>query len=235
MFLLQINRWIKNRHICSLCGLTSTTRHGLCEDCHADLPWLVSFCRRCALPMPAQHTPEPCPDCRQHPPHFDRALAAFRYDFPLSQILPHIKYQRRPEAIGWLGRTLAEYLKLHYENTPWPDALVPVPMHLWNEALRGFNQSDLLADILARQLHIPLWRGLEKYRRTPRQAELGLRQRQRNLAEAFRTSGSPPAHIAIIDDVMTTGTTANSLARLLKQQGAQRVDIWVLARTPEVR
>lgn len=235
MFFTHMNNWIKNTQSCALCGTPAASHHGLCEDCHADLPWQVAFCQQCALPLPVQYSPGLCSHCQQYPPAFDRTLAAFRYDFPLSQLLPNIKYQRRPEAIGWLGQVLAEYLRLHYEATAWPDALVPVPMHLWNETLRGFNQSRLLADVLSRQLQLPLWHGLQKHRRTPHQADLGLRQRQQNLAHAFRLTHTPPRHPAIIDDVMTTGATANSLAQLLKQAGAQQVDIWVLARTPVVR
>ncbi len=235
MFNPSTNNWSLFKHTCSLCGATNDVHHGICTDCHSDLPWLLGSCRRCALPLPATAPPGSlCGHCIQAPPAFDRTLAAFHYDFPLSQLLPRIKYQRQPAHLGWLARVLAAFLQQQYE-ADWPEALCAVPMHPLSELKRGFNQAQLLAEVLARQLRLPLAPCLSKIRHTPHQMSLGLDERRHNLRHAFKVTRQPPAHIALIDDVMTTGTTVNTLASLLKSAGAERVDIWVLARTPEVR
>jgi len=233
MFKPAMNYCSKNIHPCALCGAPDADHHGLCADCHGDLPWLVRACPRCALPL-EPHATTTCNHCRHAPPPFDRALAAFHYDFPLSQLLPHIKYQRQPAHIGWLGRVLAAYLRVHYEDD-WPDALIPVPMHPLNELHRGFNQASLLAEVLAKQLQLPIEPVLRKRQRTPHQMSLNLEDRRHNLHNAFDVARPPARHVALIDDVMTTGTTVSTLTTLLKRAGAERVDIWVLARTPEVR
>ncbi|GAA0790711.1 ComF family protein [Marinobacterium sediminicola] len=133
-----------------------------------------------------------------------------------------------------MGRVFATFLREQYEQE-WPDALVAVPMHPLSEFTRGFNQARLLANVLSSDLKLPLCHCLSKTRRTPQQMTLGLDERRQNLQHAFKVTRQPPRHLAVVDDVMTTGTTANTLARLLKSAGAEHVDIWVLARTPEVR
>ncbi len=235
MFIHKINKWLNLNQTCSLCGSSDEVYQGICTACHADLPWLLGGCRRCALPLPPTAPPGSlCSHCIQTPPAFDRTLAAFHYDFPLSQLLPRIKYQRQPAHLGWLARVFAAFLQQQYEKD-WPQALCAVPMHPLSEFRRGFNQAQLLAEVLARQLQLPLTPCLSKNRHTPHQMSLGLDERRRNLHQAFRVVRPPARHVALIDDVMTTGTTVNTLARQLKSAGAERVDIWVLARTPEVR
>lgn len=235
MFAIPIYNWIKNNQPCALCGAPDADHHGICADCHGDLPWIMHRCSRCALPLPFDTPPGSlCGHCIQEPPSFDRTCAAFHYDFPISRLLPRIKYQRQPAHLGWLARVLAAYMRQQYENH-WPDALIAVPMHPFSEFRRGFNQAQLLTEVLAKQLRLPVSRCLSKTRHTPHQMSLGLEERRHNLHQAFRVTGQPPRHLALVDDVMTTGTTVNMLASLLKSAGTEKVDIWVLARTPEVR
>ncbi|MBA4501453.1 ComF family protein [Marinobacterium marinum] len=235
MLYKKIHNCLISAQKCALCDASAPDAHGICSSCHADLPWLLNPCRCCALPLPRTLAPGGlCAHCVQTPPAFERTLAAFNYDFPISQLLPNIKYQRQPAHLGWLARVLAAYLQQHYEDD-WPDALMAVPMHPFSELKRGFNQAQLLAARLSQQLQLPLNDSLRKTRRTPHQAELGLNARRGNLHHAFAVTEQPPRHLALIDDIMTTGTTVNTLAQVLKSAGAERVDIWVLARTPEMR
>jgi ComF family protein len=132
----------------------------------------------------------------------------------------------RPLAMS-LAKTIAE------RTAPMPEALIPVPMHPRKQRRRGFNQAEEVTHWLSRQLHIPMARHLlQRTRQAEAQSTLHRRQRLRNLKGAFTASGRVPAHVALVDDVMTTGATAQELARLLKKNGAQQVEIWVLARTP---
>ncbi|WP_432696377.1 ComF family protein [Marinobacterium sp. YM272] len=217
---------------CFLCRLHTAGASGLCDACHADLPWLIGCCPRCAEPRSPRIPPDqPCGRCQTSPPGFDRVIAAFGYAFPLSQMIPGIKYHRRPALLGGLAATLAGLLQERIE-TP-PDLLLPVPMHPWQESVRGFNQAALLASELGKRLDIPVSHStLRKVRRTGHQAELDRRSRAINLRGSFALSGRVPERVAIVDDILTTGATANELAKLLKKAGSNEVQVWVLARTP---
>jgi ComF family protein len=105
-------------------------------------------------------------------------------------------------------------------------------MHPLSQIRRGYNQAELLADRLGRQLGIPVCHNLRKHRWTPKQISLNLDARHNNLRRAFKAQGYPGDHVALVDDVMTTGTTVTTLTELLLRQGCRRVDVWVLARTP---
>ena len=227
-----VNSWLMGNQCCALCGARlRVSFHGLCEDCHADLPWLTHCCSRCALPLPL-HQPALCAHCSRQPPPFNRVLAAFAYNFPINALIPAIKYRKQPAHLGWLAAVMAEFIHQRHQG-PWPDALIPVPMHPFNQLERGYNQAELLAARLSRSLGIPLRQPLKKSRRTRHQMELSMEARRRNLTGAFSLKASPPEYAVLVDDVMTTGTTLATLSRLLLDQGCRRVDAWILARTPE--
>ncbi|WP_409525047.1 ComF family protein [Nitrincola sp. MINF-07-Sa-05] len=230
MFIKQVyNRLFINQK-CHLCTSPYSLPNGLCEACHADLPWLLNACQRCGLPLPLSNE-QPCQHCNDYPSAIDRTLVPFHYQFPLNRLIPDIKYHKKVATLGWLSHVMAEYLES--VCTDKPDLLVPVPMHRLSEINRGFNQSTLLAYQLSRHLQIPCdHRMLSKIRHTQRQMTLSAEQRRHNLEQAFAIHRDPPEHVALIDDVMTTGSTADQLAQLLKARGALKVDLWVIARTP---
>jgi ComF family protein len=133
------------------------------------------------------------------------------------------------------GRVLAELFTRCLRRRPddaWPEVLLPVPLAYGRFCRRGYNQAIELGIHLQRQLHIPLHTDvLVRTRETIEQAGLGRRERRKNLRNAFAVARPLPGrHVAIVDDVVTTGSTVNELARVLKQAGATRVDIWALAR-----
>jgi ComF family protein len=215
---------------CNLCRLEAPFQAGLCRACLHDLPRITPACRRCALPVTGG-TELTCGRCQKHPPAFDATLAAFAYRFPLNQLIPLIKYHNQPAALGWLADTFAEYLRT--ETDTRPQVLIPVPLAPSRLRRRGYNQAALLAQRLANRLGLALdQRSLTKPRDTDHQMELTGKARRRNLKGAFAWRGPAYTHVALIDDVMTTGTTASEISRLLKKHGVGRVDIWVLARTP---
>jgi ComF family protein len=179
-----------------------------------------------------------CGGCLKRPPHFDRVEAPWRYAFPIDSLITRFKHQAK-----WpLGRLLGELLSQHLlhsfaEGLARPDLLLPVPLAGRRQRLRGFNQAALLAQWLSEQLHLPLqqhW--LQRVIDTPAQQQLDAATRKRNLRRAFALAPESQVsgrHLALVDDVLTTGATAESLARLLKKSGAARVDIYCLARTPK--
>jgi ComF family protein len=219
---------------CQLCGAPGDRGQDLCGGCRAELPWASTGCARCAAPLPAAAMGRHCARCQQSPPHFDRVLAPFRYAPPLDHLILRLKFQRDLAQARLLGELLAGHLRDRQAEgaDAWPDILLPVPLHRRRLAERGFNQSLELGRTLQRLLPLRLdYRLARRVKHTDTQSLLPARQRVRNLRDAFVLDDRPlPAHVALLDDVMTTGATVNELARLLKRAGVARVDVWVLAR-----
>jgi len=211
---------------CLLCGATSSTQP-LCAGCRAGLPWhRQPQCPQCAIPTPDGQM---CGACLQHPPAFDRTQAALTYAFPIDQMIPRLKYHGQLAIAPVLGACLAEAV----EHAPRPDRLIAMPLHAIRIRERGFNHATEIARTVARQLGVPL--DLDSCRRTrdtPPQMGLKHDARRRNVRGAFTCSGEVQGQrIALIDDVMTTGTSLDELAATLKQAGAREVSCWVVART----
>lgn len=162
----------------------------------------------------------------------------WRFAFPVDALITRFKHQAR-----WpYGRLLGEHLAHHLEHAfaeglPRPDLLLPVPLARRRLRQRGFNQAQMLADWLSRPLGIATdARVLERVLDTPAQQQLDAATRRRNLRQAFAIATGADVkgrHLALVDDVLTTGATAEALARLLKRAGAERVDVYCLARTPK--
>ncbi|MFT4178724.1 MAG: ComF family protein [Thermomonas sp.] len=211
---------------CLVCGQAGMPGRDLCNACHADLPWLDNACERCALPLPHAGT---CGACLQHSPPLDAVHAAFDYAFPLDRLLPRLKFHRDFAA----GRVLAQCMAERFATLPRPDALVPVPLHRMRLRQRGYDQTLELAKLLARALALPLRaKLLHRQKSTRAQSRLDANARRRNLRGAFRVDAAStlPAHVVLLDDVMTTGATLHAAAIALRKAGAQRVDAWVCAR-----
>jgi ComF family protein len=226
---ITVNRRLFFNHNCNLCLLHPQTRAGLCHRCLADMPRIAPACHRCALPLEGSDGLI-CGRCQKRPPSFDHTFAAFAYRFPLNQLIPLIKYQGQTGHLGWLADSLACALQDY--TGALPQVLIPIPLAPSRLRRRGYNQAALLAGRLGRQLGIPTdLRSLTKPRETAHQMELKGEARRRNLRGAFNWHGPAYDHVALIDDVMTTGTTVSEISRLLKKSGIRRVDIWVLART----
>ncbi|EKE77520.1 ComF family protein [Gallaecimonas xiamenensis] len=205
------------------CWLCLEASHSpLCATCQGDLPAKGSRCRQCGEAGPAQ-----CRACAQKAPPFDEVHFGVPYGPPLDALIHRFKYQRH----WWLDAPLCQPLLAALAGVDRPDCLVPVPLHWSRRLWRGFNQAHLLAHHLGQALDLEVNpRLLRRQRATRQQQGLGRQARQRNLSRAFKLCGPVPAHVALVDDVMTTGTTAATLARLLKQAGCQKVQLWCLAR-----
>lgn len=218
-------RWLFALH-CMVCGEAGQDGRDLCHFCHADLPWQGPACLRCALPLPSPGT---CGACLQHPPPLTETHAVFDYAFPLDRLLPRLKFHRDFAS----GRVLVQAMWDHCRHLSRPDALLPLPLHRERLRRRGYDQALELARPLARALDLPLADGLlTRSKSTIAQSRLDAGARKRNLRGAFQlVAGAPlPAHIVLVDDVMTTGATLHSAARVLLAAGVRRVDAWVCAR-----
>lgn len=211
---------------CLLCGTNS--HNGLCcASCDADLPRLADqHCPVCALPALAGSI---CGRCLKQPPLFDHTVAAFSYKFPLDKLIQALKYRERLILVNFLADALARRISAK------PDCIVAMPLHPARLRERGFNQSLLLARQISRRQDIPLLANTcERIRNTPPQSSLPWKERDKNMRQAFACKPGADVrgkHVAIVDDVMTTGASIGELARVLKQAGANEVSAWVVART----
>ena len=231
MFSIFKNICSKFRQNCVLCDKKTAHKAFLCSECTDDLPWLGSACHICALPLSTSNTPHICGQCLKIPPPFASIQAAFIYRFPISAIIPKIKNQQGLHHTAWLADCLLK--RLLERPQAWPDAIIPVPIHSLRLISRGFNQSSVIAHHLSEHLKIPLLLNqLQKNKRTPSQSTLTAKQRRNNLQHAFTYFGPPIRHVALVDDVVTTGTTIKEISITLRNAGIQRIDIWVIARTP---
>ncbi len=213
---------------CLLCGSSTGTTRDLCAGCEQDLPRAEVTCQRCGVPLAGQGGI--CGVCQKSPPNYDRVVSPLLYGPPVDQMVQRFKYHNGLH----YGRVLAEilYHAIATERRPLPDCILPVPLHDSRLRERGYNQALELARPLARRLSVKLdGHSLRRTRKTEPQQSLNAQQRQTNLRGAFTLDEAFKArHVAVVDDVMTTGQTANILAKLLKARGTQTVEVWVVAR-----
>lgn len=238
-----MNKWLKSIQsrvfdhllppVCVLCGDPGQNGAGqpmdLCPACREALPRVDCQCARCALPLSATSMEALCGRCQTQPPAFERCLSAFNYQHPLDHLLQDLKFNGRLTNARLLGELMADWLASVVEVAP--DHILPVPLHNSRLRQRGFNQAVELARPIASQFGLPLnLRAVKRIRETPPQSDLSRKQRLKNIKGAFEVLHPLKGHVVIVDDVMTTGSTADELARTLLKAGADSVEVWVCAR-----
>jgi ComF family protein len=218
---------------CLLCGAPGADGRDLCAGCAAELPHNRHACPGCALPfdipLPAGAV---CGVCQRRSPPFVRALAALRYETPIPTLVGAAKFRGRLNHARLLGQLLADVAQAL--PAPWPQALVPVPLHPTRLVARGYNQSLEIARVVGRALDLPVDGACcRRVLATPPQAGLDEPARRRNIRGAFEAQTPLPwQRVAILDDVVTTGSTVIELTRVLRRAGARQVEVWAVARTP---
>jgi ComF family protein len=214
---------------CVLCGLPSGSIC-ICAPCKTDLPWLGPHCNQCGLPLGSPKD-DICGACIQKPPPFTRTICPLQYQFPVDRLVQGFKFKRQLASGRILSHLLCE--TVISRGMTLPDMLIPVPLHNFRLIKRGFNQAYELSSYAGKILDVPiLSTALRRHRNTQAQSGLSRKQRRKNVRGAFywQPPGIAANHIALVDDVMTTATTVSECARVLKNAGAKRVDIWVAAR-----
>ncbi|TVQ28109.1 MAG: ComF family protein [Wenzhouxiangella sp.] len=215
--------------VCLVCGLAGRDWVDCCAGCESELRPTGAHCASCGL-----ETARPvdrCGRCLARPPHFDAAFPGFAWHGEVERLVHRFKFNHDLAA----GRVLAALLarRLMLMGAPRPDLMVPVPLHYRRRLVRGYNQSEMLCRDLSAHLNgLPWLAALRRRRPTHAQSGLPAARRRGNVRSAFtlRQLPSGTRHIALIDDVMTTGATLDECARVLKAAGVKRVDVWVVAR-----
>ena len=216
------------RDICLLCDAPGGALPNLCDACARELPTLSSPCAFCgadAIPRTKL-----CPACTVRPPSVDRTVCALAYASPVDYLVGRLKFHQDLRIVP----TLAGLLLRRVAPGSGADWIAPVPITASRLRKRGFNQALELARVLSKGTGIPITRSTYRRRGAdmPQSTLRDMSARRANVAGVFRVRGAIAGHVAIVDDVVTTGATVNELARCLKGAGAVRVDVWAVARTP---
>jgi ComF family protein len=219
-----------------LCLSLTGHRADICKPCIDDLPWLVNPCAYCALPMETvvnEARPQPlCQRCHSKKPPFSAILAGFEYRFPIDHLIHAFKDHNNFAAGHLLTQLALVRIISQLPTIEGNEIIVPVPTHWKTRRRRGFNQSEFIAGHLARLLRLELKQPLVQRRATSPQKRLSKRERHTNLRHAFSAEAPLRHRILLVDDVVTTGATADTITTLLIDSGAEDVIVLALARTP---
>jgi ComF family protein len=247
-FLQQLTHLIA-RPVCALCNgdgqqLNELWGLDLCIHCERACPVVANPCPRCGEPLDATRAADAsvqrhaqCASCEQDPPVFDATFSLFRYADPVDLMITQLKFHHELVYARVLGMLFAYAHRA--SGRALPDCVIPLPLHISRLRERGFCQTTEITRHAARRLQcssdhrLPVRRDLlQRVRATSAQSELSAAARERNLRAAFRVppGAVPPPFVAVLDDVMTTGHTAEAAALALKVAGCQRVEIWCCAR-----
>lgn len=238
MLLKQINAGFTECFLpfnCILCHEETERNLDLCIDCEKHLPWLKNVCIYCAAPLPFK-TKICCGIClKTPPPFFHKVYIIFSYNHVIRKLITGLKFQQRLIYAHILGSLLAENISLQYQNDYLPDLIIPVPLHKKRLHVRGFNQAVELARPISKKLNLPIdYKRCKRVYNTAAQSNLPRHQRATNVKNAFVVEiqeDLSSQHVALLDDVMTTGHTVTELSRALYYVGVKRIDIWCCART----
>lgn len=228
-FRRQLTRLYSNLIIapCLLCGQAAKDGY-LCPACLTSLPDFIQACPRCAKPS---MTNTLCGNCLHNPPIRVTTHCLYSYEPPIDRLIADFKFHDKVFLSRFFAQQLAD--KIIARNQPLPTLLIPIPLHQNRLKQRGYNQAKELSQQLSSLLTIPYSSdALSRIRDTEPQSGLPLPLRHKNVQHAFKVNQKPlPTHVALIDDVLTTGHTAETAAKILSTQGATHIELWTIART----
>lgn len=218
---------------CLVCNTLSDLDKDICKACWLSLPWMLSSCKQCGRGLDIAHTgPLYCGECLKNPPAYDNTITPLIYQDSVISLITKLKFYSNFAAARLFAEFLAERVLTRYSPCELPSLLIPVPLHPKRLFRRGYNQASLVAKHLSKLTNIPFNPSFcHRVRHTLPQSKTSANSRRANMTEAFQMLKPCQAtHIAIIDDVMTTGATVGTLSQLLKGHGVQAVSVWCVAR-----
>ena len=210
---------------CYMCNHLHVGQQCICQDCYELFVPIGPACQRCARPL--SDSGLVCGYCLSVPQALDNVYTAFRFEGPLRQLLHDFKYNEKLN----LTKLLVTMMHHALDSTYTTECIIPIPMHRKRLRQRGYNQAAILAKEISKRLNIPYNTNCcKKIIHTAAQAGLKKTQRELNLKHAFACKPLHYKHVTLIDDLITTGSTANAVARELKNSGVDRVDLLCVAR-----
>jgi ComF family protein len=229
----QMSAWILPR-VCVGCGFNSGCLHlDLCQYCKKNLPWLAMRCYSCGLRLDTHNEAIICDKCRNQPPEFNCLYALFEYAPPLTKLINQLKFSKKLNVGALLGYLLTEtIMQSWYRKKSLPEVIIPVPLHERRLKQRGYNQALEICTPVSKNLQIPLNTQLcKRIKYTRQQTRLDKSQRIDNLEGAFSVNlALNYKHVAIVDDVVTTGSTVKALSIALRNAGVEIIDVWCVCR-----
>lgn len=219
---------------CPVCGeITKPAGSLICPSCFRKLSFVKPpICKRCGKEV-QDETVEYCRDCARHPHTFEYGIALLNYDETAKRSVAQVKYNNKREYLDFFGTALAVRFEKQIRAMN-VDFLAPVPVHRSRMRKRGFNQAEVLADVMGRRLKIPVEpAALVRFRKTQPQKELSASERLKNLSGAVRADRKLAAgkRILLVDDIYTTGSTIEACSRALAEAGAEKVFFAVICMT----
>lgn len=212
--------------ICILCEKYHSKYQVICDNCYKLLTPIGHSCDICCKPLSSIYQ-SICADCNKNPPAFTKVFSAFVYEEPLKTLIHNFKYHRGL----FVTSLLVELLLKAPINQNDLGLIIPTPLSKNSIKNRGYNQAAILANKIAKKLKTPYANDyLRKIINTPKQVSISGIARRNNLNNAFACSNSNYKTITIIDDILTTGSTAHAMAQTLKNCGVEKVYIWCCAR-----
>ena len=216
---------ILNPGLCLTCGIPISSSDYICQNCIAALPPVPNPCSCCGLPNKA--TGQICPSCLNQPPRWQTMIAPLIYTGWTRKIIQDLKFNEQLHN----ANVLLTHILPYYKSNP-VDVLLPVPLHKTRLLERGYNQAEEIANVLSLLLDIPVDRSsLKRVKATQAQSGLSLNKRQKNILKAFEFIPQQQyKSVALIDDIITTGSTMTETCKVLKKSGVQQIQVWSLAR-----
>jgi len=233
------------RH-CLFCLEKTHSDFDICHHCNEQLTLNHHCCQRCASPMEqiSHQDIVLCGNCLSHHYYYDKVYSPYLYTEDIRYLITKLKYQKKLHYAHVLAELFIQQTS-HIKDFPLPEVIIPMPMHHKRIRERGFNQALEISRVFASYYQLPLdYTSVLRSRFTSLQAGLIAAERQKNVHQAFSIKKSltgkkpltekkgilPYEHIALVDDVMTTGSTVNEAAKVLKDHGVKQVDVWIIAR-----
>lgn len=215
---------------CPICdAVMAYGEQGICNR-HKTLPYVTGpVCMKCGKEL-SEAEQEYCEDCRRHTRSFKRAYPVFRYEEPVASSVLAIKYHNKREYVDYYGNLLAERLR-KAGVADRIQIILPVPIHKRRRKKRGYNQAELLAEVVGRQLHLPVDKThLLRVSETAPQKELSPLERANNIKQALEVKMLPAEWktVLLIDDIYTTGATVQACTEALQEAGVEQVYVGVI-------
>ncbi len=228
--------------VCCLCDTQGLPGLDLCHECHISLPHNHFSCSRCAVPVvftPDFNSNRLCGRCLSTASDIHEAIVPYLYRPPIDFMIKRLKFSEENKFSRLLGNLLSDAVERHYNDESrqdFPDIVLPVPVHRQRLLERGFNQAEQIARTVTDRFGIRLdTTSVARSVLMLPQSSLSAAKREANIRRAFEVREPEHIrglHVAIVDDVYTTGATARAVSRRLKSAGARRISLWAVARTP---